>query len=1014
MLRDAEGLRMIGHFRPARPLSWARPLSRFLLAALCAWAIPTAALPAARAADRVKHDLAALYTFDQTSRGVVSDRAGAAEPLDLHIAKPQAASLHGTRLAVASSTTIAAAKPARAIAAAVKRSGALTIEAWVKPDDTRQNGPARIVTLSADTTHRNFTLSQDGDRYDVRLRTTSTNENGIPSVQTPAASLKTELTHVVFTRDPQGMSRIYLGGREVFARKSAGKLDNWSDDFRLGIGNELTGDRPWLGEFALVALYSQALTASEVAQNFSAGPPSGVDYAALLPPVAARAVDFVKDVQPLLRKHCYECHSAGNEEGGLNLGIRDRAREGGDHGAAFTKGDSAHSRLIHFVAAIDKQIVMPPDGDGDRLSRDEVGILRAWIDQGAPWPDGVDVLDARAEKAKTHWAFQNLRDAALPAVRDTVWCRTPIDRFILARLESANLAPQPPAAPRQLIRRLAFDLTGLPPTPEEVAAFEAAAQADSQAATIALVDRLLASPHYGERWGRHWLDVARYADSDGQESDRDRLTAYHYRDFVIRAFNDDLPFDRFVRWQLAGDEYEPQNPQAVAATGFLAAGPFAAIPDKLMEDERLRNRYNELDDTLSTIGTGFLGLTVGCARCHDHKYDAIPSRDYYRMMCALHSGQRQEVALGATGEKTLGYRDESADPKPTWLFKRGDYYDREHPVKLGFISILTKDKSPQDYLNAARQQSREHHETNQRRALADWIADVDHGAGPLLARVIVNRLWQHHFGQGLVRSMGDFGVRSEPPTHPELLEWLAHDLVDGGWRLKRLQRMIVLSSVYRQSSHRPPIAADPDNRLLSKMPLVRLEGEALRDSMLAASGTLNAALYGPAVRPPIAADAILARNVTDPYPASIKDGPEVRRRSVYLFHKRVVPYPLLQAFDKPDAQQSCGRRDQTTVAPQALALLNDQFVRTVALDFADRLAKECGDDDARAVDRGFQLSISRAASEAERAASCEFIAAQRAARQARSPNAAAAEVRRQALADFCQTMFSLNEFIYVD
>jgi hypothetical protein len=676
-------------------------------------------------------------------------------------------------------------------------------------------------------------------------------------------------------------------------------------------------------------------------------------------------------------------------------------------------GDSANSRLIHLVAALDKDDAMPPEGKA--LSPEEVGLLRAWIDQGANWPDGADVLDPRTEAARRHWAFQPLRAVAEPKVHDTAWARTPIDRFILARLETAGLRPQGRASPRQLIRRATFDLVGLPPTPGEVREFAAAVERDQEGALTGLLERLLKSPHYGERWARHWLDVARYADSDGQESDRDRPQAYRYRDFVIRAFNDDLPFDQFVRWQLAGDEYEPHNPEAAAATGFLTAGPFAELPEKLMEEERIRERYNELDDMLSTIGTGLLGLTLGCARCHDHKYDAVPSRDYYRLLCALHSGQRGETAVGPSNEKVFGYHDAGPNPKPTWLFHRGNFHDREQAVQLGFVFVLTNGKAPETYWKAAREQGPAKGSTNQRRALAEWITDVDHGAGALVARVIVNRLWQHHFGQGLVRTVGDFGVRSEPPTHPELLEWLAHDLVQNGWRIKRLQRLMLLSAVYQQSSSLAAVpAADSDNRLLWKMPLQRLEGEILRDSMLAVSGTLNAATYGPAVKPPIAAEAMLARNTQDPYPKDVPDCPAVRRRSVYLFHKRVVPFPFMAAFDKPDAQQSCGRRDNTTVAPQALALLNDRFARQVACDFADRLLKEAGHEPAQWIERGWQLALARPPADNEREAALAFIAGQMQERMKRAPQGSAEEVRRQSLADLCQTIFSLNEFFYID
>ncbi len=771
-----------------------------------------------------------------------------------------------------------------------------------------------------------------------------------------------------------------------------------------------------------------------------------VDDAAVLPPSVNRPVDFVKDVQPILRERCFECHAQGNEEGGLNLGVKRLAMAGGKSGPAIVPKNSAASRLIQMVAAIRKEEVMPPEGQ--RLTAEQVGILRAWIDQGAEWPTGADVLDPRTEQARKHWAFQPLRPVPIPTapavtvsamtVRKAEWVRTPIDRFVLTALEAAHLSPASPARPPTLVRRIAFDVTGLPPTPEEIQAFAAAAEHDRHAATETLVDRLLQSPHYGERWGRHWLDIARYADSDGQETDRDRPLAYLYRDFVIRALNDDMPFDQFVRWQLAGNDYEPENPAAVAATGFLTAGPFAALGDNLLEDERLRNRYNELDDIVSTIGTGMLGLTLGCVRCHDHKYDAIPARDYYGMLCALHSGDRAEVTL-ASKEKVIAYRDAGPEPKLTWLFRRGDFYDRGHPVRLGFVSVLTRDKTADDYWKQARDSGTDKTSTSQRRALADWMTDVDQGAGALVARVIVNRVWQHHFGRALVHSVGDFGVRSDPPTHPELLEWLAHDLVEHGWQLKRLHRLILTSAVYQQAStptrsvsegegsldlvHGPrassqppgaPVTSDPDNRLLWKMRPQRLEAEILRDAMLAVSGTLNLQTYGPGFKPPISSEAIVARNTKDPYPTKVEDSADVRRRSVYMFHKRVVPYPLLQAFDKPDAQQSCNRRDPTVVAPQALALLNDQFVRTVALNFADRLIKEAGSEPPQWIERGYQLALGRAPTGTERTASLEFVQNQIKERSDRSPQTSADEIRRRALADLCQTWFSLNEFLYID
>ena len=570
----------------------------------------------------------------------------------------------------------------------------------------------------------------------------------------------------------------------------------------------------------------------------------------LLPPPVGRPVDFVADVQPIFRKHCFECHAEGNEEGGLNLGIKARVWEGGEHGPVLVPGDSAASRLIHLVSGVEPDAVMPPEKE--RLSDEQIGVLRAWIDQGAAWPSHADVLDPRTERAREHWAFQPLRAVEMPVVQQADWPLTPLDHFVLAKLEADKLAPVAPLDARKLIRRVYFDLIGLPPTPEEMAKWEEeirkAEVGKPKAAVDALVDQLLASPHYGERWARHWLDVARYADSNGQEGDQDRPNAYHYRDFVIRSLNDDLPFDQFVRWQLAGDEFEPTNAQAIAATGFLAAGPHTVLENTFLEEERLRNRYNELDDMLATIGTAMLGVTLGCARCHDHKYDAVSSREYYRMLAALHGGDRREIPIpGEAQGEVLAFRDFGNEPRATWLFGRGDFYDRDQPVQLGFLSVLSRERTAEDYWAAARQERPLAESSYQRKALALWLTDVEHGAGALVARVIVNRVWQHHFGEGLVRTVNDFGVRAEPPSHPELLEWLAHDFVEHGWKLKRLHKLIMSSAAY-----------------LGRRAPRRLEAEVLRDALLAVSGQLNAELYGPAFKPPISSPQIRARRRRPP------------------------------------------------------------------------------------------------------------------------------------------------------
>ncbi len=966
---------------------------------------------------RVTDGQQVLYLFDEQQGDVVRDQAGIEPALDIKLETPTSVRWREKSLEVSASARMRSAIPATRLVEAVRLSGAITVEVWLRPQNDRQKGPARIVSLSAGPSERNFTFGQDGSRYDVRLRTSSTSENGIPSTSTSDGTAEPgQLTHVVYARDVSGAVRITIDGQQSLVAKIEGDLAKWSDDDHLLLANEASGDRPWVGELHLAAIYDRALSPDEVTQNYNAGVAASVDYAALLPSAVERQVDFVKDVQPIFRERCFECHATGNEEGGLNLGTRARVMEGGEGGLVLKSGQSDVSRLIHLVAGINEDSVMPPEGD--RLTDEQVGILRAWIDQGAVWPAEADVLDPRTERAREHWAFQPLKSVDVPQPPNEAWGLSPIDRFVFAKLRENDLTPTAPAGPRQLMRRIMFDLSGLPPQPEELDDFETAYRRDQTEAVTALVDRLLNSQHFGERWGRHWLDVARYADSDGQESDRDRPHAYHYRDFVIRAFNDDMPFDQFVRWQIAGDEYEPDNRDAVAATGFLVAGPHTVLADTFLEEERLRNRYNELDDIVSTTGTALLGLTVGCARCHDHKYDAISSREYYRLLSAFHSGDRDEnYKVNGKGPKLLAFRDFGQTPATSWLFNRGDFYDRDQQVQLGFLKVLMRDATVEGYREVALVDEPRQATTYQRRALAEWLTDVEHGAGPLLARVIVNRLWQHHFGEGLVRTVDDFGVRGDEPTHPDLIEWLANDLVEHGWQLKRLHRMIVLSAVYQQGTDfdEAKAAIDPENRLLWRRRPQRLEAEVLRDAMLAVSGTLNLEAFGPAFKPPIPKEAVgAARNLKTKYPDDAKDEPATRRRTVYMFHKRVVPYPLLQAFDRPDLLQSCGRRDDSTVAPQALAILNDDFVRTRATDFAQRLIDDCGEDTPEVVRCAFGLAVARSPGESEAAAAEAFIASQQERRQQRDSDQPADETRRQAITDFCQTLFGLNEFLYVD
>jgi hypothetical protein len=840
-------------------------------------------------------------------------------------------------------------------------------------------------------------------------------------------------------------------------------------------------------------------------------------------------VDFARDVRPILERSCWKCHGPENQKGGVRLDLRNAAVGVGDSGEpVITPGKADLSELIRRVEAADANQRMPLKSDP--LSSAEIRILRAWINRGAVWPETTTAAPSRRQEMvvtaddRQHWSYRPLSQVGLPDLPGATWCRTPIDRFVLAPLRARGVRPNAQADRRTLIRRVYFDLLGLPPSPEEVKTFVANTAPD---AYRALVDRLLASPHYGERWGRHWLDVARYADSDGLESDADRPTAYHYRDFVIQAMNGDMSYQTFVRWQIAGDEIEADNSSAVAATGFLAAAPTEVLTVP-MEEEKLRFRFNELDDMAVTTISAFLGLTLGCARCHDHKYDAIPTRDYYRLQCAFTTTQREEapfvsraegarcreqrdrwieriavardgldkwlakqktpyaaslrnakidaLAIGESasilkerpdseaGKKlarkhakalaisdddfrrvfsvqqrqewdarkeafeaikksepprpptTLAIVDRHATPEPTWLLDRGDFYSKRDLLRLGFLTVLTGAKSPEDYWNLARRQNGRSDSTGQRRGVADWITDIDHGAGALLARVMVNRIWQHHFGEGLVRTVSDFGVRGERPTHPELLEWLARQFVDGGWQLKPLHRLILTSAVYMQDTTYDVdrAAKDAENRLLWRRRPERLEAESLRDAVLSVSGTLDNKPFGPAYKPYIPAEAMLARNTKDPYPKDARDTASTRRRTVYMFHKRVVQYPLMQAFDGPAATVSCGRRGITTVAPQALALLNDSFLRDRSADFARRLLAESAPAPEGWASRGIELALGRSPSHAELTASAHFLETQLARRQARDPSQTMDEHRLRALTDYAQALFSLNEFIYVD
>lgn len=701
---------------------------------------------------------------------------------------------------------------------------------------------------------------------------------------------------------------------------------------------------------------------------------------------------FDDRVGSVLRARCLACHGGERTEGGLDLASRESLLASG-----FVAADAASSHLMAVVRHA-AEPHMPKDAA--RLGDDDLAALARWIDLGAPYsgrlvergsPGGAAPA---APSRSGFWSFQPLAVVSPPETLDDSWSRTPIDRFVLARLEERGLRPNPPSDRRTLIRRVYATLLGLRPPAEEVEQFVAD---PDPAAYERLVDGLLESPRYGERWARHWLDVARFAESHGYEQDYDRPHAYAYRDFLIRAFNDDLPYDRFVRWQVAGDELAPDEPQAWAATGFLGAG---AFPTQLTEAEFERARYDELDDMTSTVGAAFLGLSVGCARCHDHKFDPITTRDYYRLAATFATTIRSDRDLPARGDWPGGVAQVTSEGQPhqkhhaddrgyphfypeVYQLKRGDPGQKLDVAQAGFLPILVRDG---DDARWRRDPPPGSPCSYRRAALADWLVDPRHGAGALAARVMVNRLWAHHLGRGLVETPNDFGAQGARPSHPELLEWLAADLVHHGWRLKRVQRLIVTSAAFRQSGDVDPPrqAADRDNALVWRFAPRRLEGEAIRDSFLATAGLLDPTMYG----------------------AGTLD-PAMRRRSVYFFIKRSQLIPWMMLFDWPEHLVSQGRRSATTIAPQALAMLNDPTVRDCSAELARGAAAE---SDEAAVHQAFRLIHARPPSPDERRLALEFLAAQRAA----YPSDRVDDAPTRALADLCQALLTSNEFLYVE
>ncbi|MFO0911228.1 MAG: PSD1 and planctomycete cytochrome C domain-containing protein, partial [Isosphaeraceae bacterium] len=751
---------------------------------------------------------------------------------------------------------------------------------------------------------------------------------------------------------------------------------------------------------------------------------------------------FESQIRPILVEHCVKCHGPDKQKGGLRLDSGAAVRTGGDSGPAVVPGKPEESLLIDAVAY--EGLEMPPDG---QLPEAQRAALKKWVELGAPWPNGPAATPVARPKItdadRAWWAFQPVKRAH-PPLAGQGWARNPIDRFVAQRLEAEKLTPAPEASRATLVRRLTFDLIGLPPNPAEMAAALADPRVDWYER---LVDRLLASPQYGVKWARHWLDLVRYADSDGYRADHERPDAWRYRDYVVNALNEDRPYDRFVREQLAGDELDPTNPEALVATGYLRHGIYE------YNNRDVRGQWtvilNDLTDTTADV---FLGLGLQCARCHDHKFDPLLQKDYFRLQAffapiqlrdatpvareeeqrtyearlaawekatagiraqieAIEAPHRVEAARsairklpedirplfdrpidqltplerqlvelgarqvdyeysrldtfmkGAEKEKYLALRKALAShdpikpkPLPTAL-TAGDIGREAPPVTIprkgstpiepGWPTIFDEAPAPLP------EPSPTAHTTGRRTVLANWITRPDN---PLTTRVIVNRVWQYHFGRGLAANSSDFGKLGEPPTHPELLDWLTATFVRDGWRLKDLHRLIVTSATYRQSTAHPNAVAyrkvDPLNRFYWRSDTRRLDAEFIRDAILAVSGQLDLKRGGPAV----------ASNQP--------------RRTIDTKSLRNTRDPLLDVFDLPIAFTSIPSRDATTTPLQSLLLLNAPMMIEHARAFADRLAHEAGDEPARQVGRAYQLAYNRDPTPEERAEALRFLADQ--------------------------------------
>ncbi len=831
-------------------------------------------------------------------------------------------------------------------------------------------------------------------------------------------------------------------------------------------------------------------------------------------PAAEDLAFFEKEVRPILEKNCFKCHGGGDKlRGGLRLTSRENVLKGGDGGPVVLLDKPEASRLLKAINYQDLE--MPPTG---QLPQRDIDTLTRWVKAGLPWTPGVP------PEAKKYWAYQPVKRPPVPAVKDARWVRNPIDAFVLAKLQQKGLSPNPLADRVALVRRVYYDLLGLPPTPEEVDAFVNDASPD---AYEKLLDKLLASPHYGEKWGRHWLDLVRFAETNGYERDGPKPYAWRFRDYVIRSFNADKPFDRFIREQIAGDELAAtsvvRSPLSVAtnsdeenntarttdhglladmivATGYYRLG--------LWDDEpvdAMQSRYDGLDDIVATTSQVFLGMTMNCARCHDHKIDPIPQRDYYSMVAFFQDVEHysktrdvrspfnltdvtpaekrsiyqaelkeREVRMEAITAAMTKIEDEAIKKMPAEDQRAAEGLDRpqvverikpfltkeqdEEYTKLkSELAALKKKPDPPERVLALSvnrclvsppqthvlvrgnphapgakvepafpevlgapppvipSPGKEAKSSGRRTVLANWVASKEN---PMTARVLANRLWQYHFGRGIVASSNDFGKFGTLPTHPELLDWLASALVEpstpgantpgsdgSAWTLKRMHKLIMLSSTYQQSSRATEagLKLDPDNALLWRFSMRRLTAEEVRDSILAVSGKLNPKMFGPGVYPPIPKEVLAGQS--RPGEGWGKSSPEeASRRSVYIHVKRSLIVPILSQHDLADTDSSCPVRYTTTVPTQSLGLLNGEFANEQASAFAERLTKEAPDLEAR-VRRAIRLTTGRPPAAEEVNRDVAFVGDLREKHRLSE---------HEALKQYCLMALNANEFVYLD